>query len=92
MFENNVYTWVTEKATNQRKIWHNRICPTLKKRERKEKLFKREMDSTGRNSSENTVEFMENSWRVEQAREEEGGSFTGEFYRDSLKKEQARHR
>jgi hypothetical protein len=44
-----------------------------------------------------TVKFMENSavelrGRVEQQREG-GGSFTwGEFYRDRLKREQARHR
>ena len=33
--------------TNQRKIWWDRICPTLMRTERKGKLLKGETDSTG---------------------------------------------
>ena len=33
---------MADKLIYQRKIWPNRICPTLKRRERKEKLLKRQ--------------------------------------------------
>jgi hypothetical protein len=39
--------WVTDKVMNQRKIWQNRICPTLIRRKREGKLFKEQCRERG---------------------------------------------
>jgi hypothetical protein len=65
--------WVSDKVMNQRKIWQNRICPTLTRRERKKRLLKRGSTERGREGGDGAV-------------------LQGEFYRDRLKTEQARHR
>ena len=64
------------KVTNQRKIWQNRICPTLKE-QKKGELLKRSVQAEKRKREKGN---------------EAGQFLPGEFYRDRLKREQARHR
>lgn len=79
--------WVAGKVTHQRKIWQDRICPNLRRIEKKGKLLKGETDGTGgRESSQGTVEFMESSWQVEWSSTE--AVLLGEFQGDRLKAEQ----
>ena len=76
--------------TNQRKIWQNRICATLRRKGKGSLLNERLKKREERESPvQDTVESMESStveWRgrVEQPREE--AVLLGEFYRDRLKK------
>ena len=80
-----ISNWGADKVMNKRKIWQNRICPTLERRERKAKLLKGETDNT---EEESTVQECSRArgdsavqlrGRMEQHREGEGGSVTESF-------------
>ena len=77
---------------NQRKIWQNRICATLRRKGKGSLLNERLKKREERESPvQDTVESMESStveWRgrVEQPREEEGGSSTGRVLQRQIEK------